>query len=101
MANPALAARSARRVAAAYARCARPAAAVFDQLEGDAVADQQLIEGAPGGVGAMEEDLAAVLVADEAVALPRVDAHDLTARRPAGRRERLIELAGKSGRRWP
>src|SRR6185436_445639 len=101
MAYPASAGRSARRVAAPHAGRAGPAAAIFDQLEGHRVADEQLVEGTPGRVGAVEEDLAAVLVADEPVALSRVDAHDLTARRPSGGRKRLIGLAGKSGHRGP
>lgn len=80
---------------------ARAADAVFDELEGDLVADRQLVEGAEGRVAAVEEDFAALVVADESVTLAGVDANDPAARLSPRRGLRLVRFTGAGGRLGP
>ena len=88
-------------VAEAYAGRTRTADAILNQLEGDGVADEELVERAERRVATVEEHLATVGVADETVALTGVNANDPTAGRTATGRQWLIRLAGTGGRLWP
>ena len=88
-------------VAEAHAGRTRTADAILNQLEGDRVADQELVERAERRVATVEEHLATVGVADETVALAGVKANDSTACGTATGRERLIGFAGTGGRFGP
>ena len=80
---------------------ARAADTIFNQLEGDLVADNQLVERAERRVAAVKEHLAAVDVANETVTLAGVNANNPTAGRTATGRQWLIRFAGTGGRLGP
>ena len=80
---------------------ARTADTIFNQLERDLVADDQLVERAERRVAAVKEHLAAVDVAYETVTLAGVNANDPTACRTATGRQWLIRFAGTGGRLGP
>src|SRR4029077_17449806 len=81
-----------------HAGRARAADTILNQLEGDLVAYGQLVERAERRVAAVKEHLATLRVTDESVALAGVDANDPAARRPPGRRLRLVGFTRTGGR---
>lgn len=87
--------------AAADGGRARTADTILNQLEGDLVADEQLVERAKRRVAAVEEHLAALDVANETVALAGVKANNSTACRTATGRAWLVRFAGTGGRLRP
>src|SRR3954469_17677526 len=79
----------------------RTADTILNEVEGDLVADDQLVECAERRVAPVKKHFTALGIADETVALPGVNADDPAACWAAGRWNWLVRFAGTGGRFGP